>query len=97
MPQSSCKPPRINAYPSHQRLNFHKAGYDENIELDKKGGVKESCLDAELFQWAVVDLGIEPVVNLEDGPGIWRCFILLNMGIFEPAMLVYQRIYPPWN
>ena len=30
---------------------FHKAGYDENIELDKKGGVKESCLDDELVKW----------------------------------------------
>ena len=29
---------------------------------------------------------------MEDGPGM-KMFFLLNMGIFQPAMLLYQRIY----
>ena len=28
-----------------------------------------------------------------DGPGLKNVWILLNMGIFQPAMLVYQRVY----
>ena len=28
---------------------------------------------------------------MENGPGLKMCF-LLNMGIFQPAMLVYQRV-----
>ena len=29
---------------------------------------------------------------MENGPGLSRCISLLNMGIFQPAMLVYQRV-----
>ncbi len=28
----------------------------------------------------------------------WRCdFFLLNMGIFQPALLIYERVYKEWE
>ena len=64
---------------------FHKAGYDENIELDKKGGVKESCLDDELVKWAVAELGTNRPENwwLEDEISFWD-------GLFAGAILIWM-------
>ena len=30
---------------------------------------------------------------LENGPG-WKMYFLLNMGIFQPAMLIHQTLVP---
>lgn len=60
---------------------FHKAGYDENIELDKKGGVKESCLDDELVKWR----SWAQIVLKIDG---WKMKFSFWDGLFAGAILI---------